>query len=202
MLKFLFYLISFAALFMIFIYPMFREGRVSRDHLRSILSSIFLFIVLWQFVVQAAGAGSGPGSPVDLISDVGPDDHWLILRPIYLFEAPKRGDLVDFYTDKGEHLISRVIGLSGETVEIYHGEIKIDGKSLREDYVLVRPAYDFTVVVPKESVFVLPDRRAGSAVTAGSHVWGTISYSEIEGRAWFRYWPVTRIGLIRRPSYE
>lgn len=199
---FFFYLIIFAALFWILVYPMLREGRVSRDNLRKTLSAIFIAIVFSQFVAQPARVGSGPGSPVELISDFKPDDHWVMVKAIYLFEAPKRGDLVEFDNKKGEHLISRVIGLSGETVEIHHGEIKIDGKSLQEEYVLVRPAYDYTVIVPNENVFVLPDRRAGLAVTAGSHVWGTISYSEISGRAWFRYWPVTRIGLIRRPSYE
>jgi signal peptidase I len=201
--KYLFYLAAGAIFFAMFILPILRARRVTRDHLRSILTTLFIAFVLIKFVVQAVGGGSGPTSAGELISDLAPGDYWLVLKPVYLFEAPKRGDLVMFYFANGDHLISRVIGISGETVEVYHGEIKINGQTLREDYALVRPAYDYTVVVPKDSVFVLPDRRViGVAVTAGSQVWGTISYSELDGKAWFRYWPLSRMGFIRRPSYE
>lgn len=64
-------------------------------------------------------------------------DHqeWLILEraPSDKNWTPDRYDVVVFYNG-GEKLTKRVIGLPGDTVEIRHGYIFLNGKKLEEPY--------------------------------------------------------------------
>ena len=47
----------------------------------------------------------------------------------------------------------------------------------------------------KKEVYVLGDNSAGST---DSRDYGPVTRSRLEGRAWLRYWPPSRFGLIRR----
>lgn len=94
------------------------------------------------------------------------DDRIFGCRLSYLFEDPKRYDVVMFtYPVDGETIyIKRVIGLPGETVEIKDGRIYIDGSDtpIEEDYlpekwVSANDGYLFEV--PKDSYLMLGDNR-------------------------------------------
>jgi signal peptidase I len=53
---------------------------------------------------------------------------------IYIFEAPRRGDVVEIWTDK-ELMTKRVIGLPNEEMAVRDGAFYIDGRPLAEPYV-------------------------------------------------------------------
>ncbi len=55
---------------------------------------------------------------------------------IYCFTEPKRGDLIVFKypNDPSRDFIKRVIGLSGDTVEVKHRQVYINDELLKEDY--------------------------------------------------------------------
>ncbi len=128
--------------------------------------------------------------------------HW---RPL------ERGELVVFHPpidDRShERWIKRVIGLPGETVEVLRGTIYINGERLDEEYVdnpgtyTVPPIHlakdDPATRENEGEYYLLGDNRRNSR---DSHVWGPCPFGNIIGRAVFRYWPPSKIGILRSPE--
>lgn len=94
------------------------------------------------------------------------DDRIFGFRLSYLFEDPKRYDVVMFRYPVHEETIyiKRVIGLPGETVEIKDGGIYIDGASrpIEENYLpekWVDGNDGFYFEVPQDAYLMLGDNR-------------------------------------------
>ena len=99
-------------------------------------------------------------------------------------DAPERGDVIMYKTPldvaRGEdtYYIHRIIGLSGETVEIKDGAVHINGEKLEEDYingtwVVANDGYTFEV--PEDHYLVLGDNRNNSS---DSRYWADIALRE------------------------
>lgn len=114
-------------------------------------------------------------------------------RLAYLFEKPKRFDIVIFkYPDHEKELfIKRIIGLPGETVEIKDGKVYIDGSEepLDDSFTPEEPLGDYgPYVVPENSYFMLGDNRNYSK---DSRFWNNpyVAEEKILGKAVIRYFP-------------
>ena len=123
----------------------------------------------------------------------------IIEKVSYRFHPPRRDDIIVLRLPSlgptEPPLIKRVIGLPGETVEITNGQVYINGQPLDEPYLNQKtyPGMPPRVVPPNE-VFVLGDNRGFSN---DSRYFGFVPYSDIIGRACFRYWPLSALGPIR-----
>ena len=114
------------------------------------------------------------------------------------FRDPERFDIVIFkYPDDESKLyIKRVIGLPGEKVQILDGKVYINDSRtpLDDSFVLDTPKGDFgPYQVPENSYFVLGDNRNHSK---DSRLWKTSNYvtwDELVGKAFFRYYPSLKI---------
>ena len=94
------------------------------------------------------------------------DGDWIFVSPIpYINDAPKRGDIIVFKRrslTRG-HIIKRVIGLPGETVEIIEGRVYINGEPIEDDFYLFNEDDNFgPIVISENSYFVLGDNRGYS----------------------------------------
>ncbi len=119
------------------------------------------------------------------------DDCILGLKPAYLFNGPKRGDVVIFpYPDNPETTyVKRVIGLPGETVEIKNGYVYIDGTPIEEPYLKEEMRGEYgPYVVPEGSYFMLGDNRNSSQ---DSRKWKNtyLKEEDIMAKVLFRYSP-------------
>ena len=125
------------------------------------------------------------------------DNQRLIIEKIsYHIHPPQRGDIIVLRLPNrhSDPLIKRVVGLPGETVEVRDGRVYINGQVLDEPY-LDQSTYPGmpSRVVPENEVFVLGDNRGQSN---DSRMFGFVPFSDIVGRAWFRYWPPAAIGPL------
>jgi signal peptidase I len=138
-------------------------------------------------------------------------DDFCSERISYHFRKPRRGDIVVF-TTKGISLIpepdsgaaptfiQRIIGLPGDTLKMHFGDLLVNGKpdaALAERKIVSGRSYlnaDGTPVhVPLDSYFVAGDNSPNSF---DSRYWGFLPAENIKGRAWLRYWPLSRFGFL------
>lgn len=170
--------------------PFFQEAKVwARDIFFAALTAILIVV----FVVQPVKV-EGTSMQPRLF------DHERIFvnKFVYHFAEIDRGDIVVFWfpREPNKSLIKRVVGLPGDRLEIHSGKVFVNERQLDEAYV--RSQYFDNrsygpVDVPENQYFVMGDHRSSSN---DSRHWGGVPRENIFGRAVFRYWPVSRMGLI------
>lgn len=136
------------------------------------------------------------------------DDYVLINKLAYKFGGePKHGDVIIFRSDsdmllddKGKHklLIKRVIGVPGDKISIYGGQVYINGKPDDQSYTEDGETHgDISEMeVPDDSLFCLGDNREVSIDSRSEEV-GFIDQDSVVGKAFFRVLPLSDIGTIK-----
>src|SRR5262245_54040079 len=90
----------------------------------------------------------------------------------------QRGEIVAFWSTENPNmrLVKRVIGLPGETLEVRHRDVYINGKKLDEPYTVHIDAREIDrrdnfgpVTIPRDQFFVMGDNRDNSN---DSRFWG------------------------------
>ncbi|HSP60262.1 MAG TPA: signal peptidase I [Ornithinimicrobium sp.] len=110
--------------------------------------------------------------------------------------------------DSGEHLIKRVIGLPGDTVECCdeQGRVLVNGVPIDEPYLAAGASpseIDFSVELPADAVWVMGDNRQrsqDSRYQLGAPGGGTVPIADIVGVAFLTVWPVDRWTVLRNPG--
>lgn len=124
-------------------------------------------------------------------------DNLIGFRLAYQFSEPERGDVVIFpYPDNTSvTYVKRIIGMPGDTVEVYDGKVYINGVVLDESkYLTVTTEGEFgPYVVPEDSYFMMGDNRNFSL---DSRYWENkfVKKEDIIAKVIFRYYP--SIGMI------
>ncbi len=126
-------------------------------------------------------------------------EYVLVNRMAYRFSEPQRGDIIVFHSplNPREDFIKRIIGLPGDTVEIYDGQVFVNGYAITEPYIQAAPSYRGKWEVPAGHFFVLGDNRNDSS---DSHAWGTLDANLVIGKAVLVYWPAEQIKILSHPQ--
>ncbi len=166
--------------------------RLAYEVVETVLPALVIVLVINAFLAQATRVEGQSMEP-----NLHDNQRVIIEKISYRFHPPRRGDIVVLQLPNrhSDPLIKRVVGLPGETVEIRGGQVLINGQVLDEPY-LDQYTYQGMPprVVPDDEIFVLGDNRGYSN---DSRAFGFVPYSDIIGRAWFRYWPPLEIGPVR-----
>lgn len=158
----------------------------------AILTFIVIAFVAQSFLVQG---GSMLPSLVD-------GERLLVDKVTYRLRQPHRGEIVVFRypSDPERKFIKRVIGVSGDEVEVREWTVYLNGKPLHEEYIQGPTYSDYgPVVVPEGTLFVLGDNRNQSEDSRYADV-GFVPRSNVIGRAIFRFWPPGRFGRVAVPD--
>jgi len=173
-----------------FLKPSFKIKSLLRDTFVAFVIAIFIIL----FVVQPVKVEGTSMQPV-LIDQ----ERIFVNRFIYQFTDVSRGDVVVFRypRDVNKSFIKRVLAVPGDEIEIRAGKIYLNGRRLDEPYVppefLDKRSYPRTIVPPGR-YFVLGDHRNSSN---DSRNWGFVEKRLIYGKAFFCYWPVEQVGVVR-----
>lgn len=165
-----------------------------RETIETIVWALVLAFLLRTFVIQAFWIPSG-----SMIPTLEPGDRVIVLKFWYSLpgKSPERGDIVVFKypVDPRRDFIKRVIGISGDVVEMREGRVFINHKEISEPYVQNLDSYEMEALsVPPNQLFCLGDNRPNSQ---DGRFWGFVPMKYLRGPALFRYWPPSRVGVLR-----
>ena len=170
--------------------------------LREVAEVVVLAIILYfgiSFAVQAVHVEG-----LSMYATLDDNDYLIADKIDYRLHPPQRGDIIILRppTDNSKDFIKRVIALPGEKLLIRDGIVYINGHKLDEPYLpeawttLNNPApwsVGDGAVIPANDYFVMGDNRNRSQ---DSRIFGPIGRDRIDGRAWFRIWPLDHFGNI------
>jgi len=174
----------------------------------TLVLTIVIFLVIQNFVAQPYQV-----KQQSMERTLEPGQYVLVDKLTPRFSPYKRGDIVVFtpppgWTENDTPFIKRVIGVSGDSIEIREdGKVYANGTQLSEGYLYtqdevaqatVAPPSQSRWVVGANQLFVLGDHRMNSA---DSRSFGLIDHDSVVGRAWLRYWPLDVLGIVGTPSY-
>jgi len=178
--------------------------------LREVGEVVVLAIILYfgiSFAVQAVHVEG-----LSMYATLDNNDYLIANKIDYRLHPPQRGDIIILRppTDNSKDFIKRVIALPGEKLLIRDGYVYINGHKLDEPYLpevwttLNNPppwSVGDGAVIPANQYFVMGDNRNRSQ---DSRIFGPIGRDRIDGRAWFRIWPLDHFGNIysRMPTLE
>jgi signal peptidase I len=178
------------------------EINIIKELVSTLVYILVVVIIVW-FIVTFVGQRTevSGNSMYETLED---GDNLWIDKLSYRFSKPKRFDIVVFpYQESSVYYIKRIIGLPGEKVRIDEdGTIYINGTPLQEDYgyetiqpnMIGRAGKD--IILGEDEYFVLGDNRNDSKDSRFEEV-GNIKITELEGKAVFRIWPLSKFGTVK-----
>ena len=183
----------------------------------TLVLTLVIYLLIHNFLAQPFEV-----QQTSMVPTIAPEEYILIDKLTPRFDGYHHGDVIVFQPPPGSGLeaegvpfIKRVIGMPGDRVDLMNGRVYVTPPGgvpmLIEEPYVVRTADGQPApttpkdangttswVVPAESYFVLGDNRPDSQ---DSRAFGAVGKDLVLGRAWLRYFPLERIGLLERPHY-
>jgi len=171
------------------------------DTVKSVGSTL---VFVWFFthgVAQATVVPSESMTPTILVGD-----HFFLDKLAFPANYPgaiqkylptrkiRRREIVAFWSPENPdvRLVKRVIGLPGETLEVRHRDVYIDGSKLNEPYAVHTDPVEFDrrdnfgpITLGPDQFFMMGDNRDNSN---DSRFWGPAPRQNFIGRPLFIYW--------------
>jgi signal peptidase I len=186
----------------------FSLGSFLLEFIQSIVLALSVFVLIYLFVAQPNEVKGNSMYPNFL------DKEYLLTDKLsYQFGDPKRGDVVIFKAPASEacsaegcEYIKRVIGIPGDSVMIQNGEVYLNGELLDQSFLpdgIVTEIEEYMeegieVIVPEGQYLCFGDNRPNSK---DGRSFGPITRDSIVGKAFFKYWPISSIGLVPKVTF-
>ncbi len=163
--------------------------------------SASIFVVVYLFLMQPHQVKGSSMFP-----NFHDGEYLLTDKVTFRTRDPKYGDVIVFKAPVNENFdfIKRVIAVPGDKIMVSAGKVYVNDKPINEIYLpddyntaagqFLREGLVYTV--PGGSVMALGDNRSHSS---DSRDWGPVPLQNIVGKAFFRYWPADKVGLISNP---
>lgn len=174
------------------------------DFLETIVVSLAIFALVYLFLFQPHQVDGRSMEP-----NFHNGEYILTDKVSYRLGDPKRGDVVVFHSPADERVdfIKRIVAVPGDQVMVKDGFIYLNTQKLEEPYLndpgrvvagrFLREGQ--AVEIPVGQYVVMGDNRLHSS---DSREWGLVTRGGIVGRAFFRYWPLDELGLVKTAEAE
>ena len=175
------------------------------DTIQTIVLSLSIFIIVYLFFFQPHQVKGSSMYP-----NLQNGDFLLTNKISYRLHNPQRGDIIVFKAPKTEpcseiecEYIKRLIGLPGDRVMVLGGKIYINGQVLNESNYLAADVVTqpgtflpegVEKIIPENYYLPIGDNRPFSR---DGREFGPIPKDSIVGKAWIRYWPLNKLGVIK-----
>lgn len=179
------------------------------DIVETVVIALSIFLVVYLFLMQPHQVNGQ-----SMVPTFESGEYVLTDKISYKIGVPQRGDVIVFHAPEaancpkgtGCDFIKRILGLPGDIIEVKDDAIWVNGTKANEPYIpdsfeTLPGAYTKgrAVQLGPNEYFVAGDNRPYSS---DSRAWGPITYNEIVGRAFFRYWPMDKVGKVEHFSYS
>jgi len=173
------------------------------ENFEALYTALILALIIKAFIFEAYKIPSS--SMMDTLKE---GDRIFVNKFIFSFRSVHIGDIVVFktkgidriYSPDKPYYIKRVVGMPGD-----HLEVKPEGLIYRNGRLLNTPNFflenRYTEYygrryfdVPQGMFYCFGDNSRNSS---DSRDWGGVPVENVMGKAFFRYWPLSRIGFIR-----
>lgn len=186
----------------------FSIGNFILEFVQSIVLALSVFVLLYLFVAQP---NEVKGS--SMLPNFVDGEYLLTDKLSYQFGLPQRGDVVIFKAPPTEscsaeecEYIKRIIGIPGDRVMVKEGRVYLNGSLLGQTFLpkdTVTEPGSFSVegveeVVPEGYYLCFGDNRSHSR---DGREFGPIKKDLIVGKAFFKYWPLTSVGLVSKVTF-
>lgn len=161
------------------------------DWIKAPLLAVVIALAIHQFLFQQFYVD---GHSMDRTLANG--ERLIIDRIPFYFSMPKRGEIIVFQAPDGDDWVKRVIGLPGDTVQVYQGRLILNGKVITEPFINgpMDPTRNFgPLTVPAGDLFVMGDNRN---ISEDSRVIGPVAISSVIGRVDVVFWPFNNFQFI------
>ena len=184
-------------------------GMFVLDTIQAIVMALSIFIVVYLFLFQPHQVRGSSMVPSFI------DGEFLLTNKIsYRFNLPKRGDVIVFKAPPSEpcaeiecEYIKRIVGEPGDQIKVSGGKVYVNNQLLNESYLsrgtVTNPGQILsegtTITVPSDYYLAFGDNRPHSR---DGREFGPIPRNSIIGKAWIRYWPVKKAGIVEKVNYN
>jgi signal peptidase I len=162
--------------------------------------AVLAAFIIKTWLVQAFVIPSGSMRPTLEV-----DDRVLVSKIAYRLGEPERGDVIVFDNParlprEPAQLIKRVVAVEGDEVETVNGQLVVNDQPVDEPYL--RPGTTTRGpdgsdleprTIPEAHLYVMGDNRGDSR---DSRFLGPIAVGQVVGKAFFRLWPLDRLGRL------
>lgn len=183
-------------------------GAFFLDIIQTIVLALSVFVVIYLFLLQPHQVKGNSMYP-----NFHNGEFLLTDKISYRFGEPRRGDVIIFKAPPSEpcaeiecEYIKRIVGTPGDIIKVVDGKIYANNQILAELYLpkgfTTSPGSflreNTEIKIPEDEYLPLGDNRNQSR---DGREFGTIPRANIIGKAWLRYWPFNKVGIIRRITY-
>jgi signal peptidase I len=163
------------------------------DLMESLVVALIVVLIIRETLIQPSVVPTPSMVPTLKVGD-----RLFVNRVVYYYSTPQRGDIIVFPSpeDDGKDYVKRCIGIPGDTIEIKNGMVFVNDKQfiVPGAHIQKDHAYYGPYKIYPGHYFVLGDNRAHSY---DSRAWGFVKEEDVIGKAWFTFWPVNQIRIIR-----
>jgi signal peptidase I len=161
---------------------------------------LILFALIFAFILRTYVFRPVYVEGTSMNSTLVQGDMLILNKYQYFFTMPKRNDIVviDMQISSKNSLIKRIIGLPGERIDFKDGKVYINDVLLVEPEIaaITNPGPLGTkFILGNDEYFVMGDNRTASY---DSRFFDKIKRSKILGVTSFRFWPLSKVGVVQQ----